>query len=211
MPINQQQLLHILPNARPVAGVFVPALNAAMAKYGIATPARVAAFLAQVGHESAHLTRMVENLNYSAHGLASTWPSRFAVDRAASPPQPNPMALKLARQPEAIANSVYAGRLGNVSPGEGWRYRGRGLIQLTGKDNYRECGKAIGLPLVDEPELLLEPGPAAMAAGWFWDRGRLNGLADLGDLEAITRKINGGMTGYADRAAIYQRALKVLA
>jgi len=211
MPINQQQLLQILPNARPVAGVFVPALNAAMAKYAITTPGRVAAFLAQVGHESAQLTRMVENLNYSAQGLASTWPSRFAVDRGASPLQPNPKAVKMSRQPEVIANSVYADRLGNVSLGDGWRYRGRGLIQLTGKDNYRECGEGIGLPLVDEPDLLLEPGPAAMAAGWFWDRRRLNGLADSGDLEAITRKVNGGMTGYPDRAAIYQRALKVLA
>lgn len=211
MPINTEQLLLILPGARQVAATFVPALNLAMAEYAITSPSRAAAFLAQVGHESAQLTRMVENLNYSAQGLASTWPSRFAVDRAQSPPRPNAKALSLARQPEAIANEVYGGRLGNTAPGDGWRYRGRGLIQLTGKSNYQEYGAATGMALADKPDLLIEPGAAAMAAGWFWGRHSLNSMADTGNLEGITRKINGGLTGYADRAAIYHRALRVLA
>ena len=122
MPITQQQLLQIFPQARPVAGFFVAALNAAMARYRIDSPVRVAAFLAQVGHESAQLTRLVENLNYSAKGLQSTWPNRF--DAA--------LAAQLERKPEQIANIAYDGRMGNTAPGDGWRYRGRGLTQVTG-------------------------------------------------------------------------------
>lgn len=215
MQINTQQLLLILPNAGQVAGVFVPAINAAMAKYAIDTPARVAAFLAQTGHESAQLTKLFENLNYSAQGLASNWKSRFAIDPSATPPQPNALALKIARQPEAIANAAYGDRMGNTLPGDGWRYRGRGLIQLTGKDNYRLCGQAIGLPLIDEPDLLLEPGPAAIAAGWYWDANKLNALADVGNIADIGSIINTGKRGRIpagadDRKAIYLRALKVL-
>jgi putative chitinase len=216
MQINKQQLLLILPNAGQVAGVFVPAINAAMAKYAIDTPARVAAFLAQTGHESAQLTKLFENLNYSAQGLASNWKSRFSIDPSATPPQPNALALKIARQPEAIANAAYGDRMGNTLPGDGWRYRGRGLIQLTGKDNYRLCGAAIDLPLVDEPDLLLEPGPAAMAAGWYWDTNKLNTLADAGNNADIGSIVNTGKRGRIpagadDRKAIYLRALKVLA
>jgi putative chitinase len=215
MVITQQQLLQILPNARPVAGVFVPALNAAMAKYAISTPARAAAFIAQAGHESAQFTRLVENLNYSAQGLAGTWAGRFAIDRSATPVQPNALALSLARMPEAIANTVYGERMGNTLPGDGWRYRGRGLLQITGKDNYRLCGEAICLPLIDEPDLLVEPGPAAMAAGWFWNANRLNTLADTGKIGDIGSIINTGRRGNVpagadERRAIYQRALKVL-
>lgn len=216
MQINAQQLLQILPKCRAVAGVFVPALNAAMAKYSINTPARAAAFIAQAGHESAQLTVLVENLNYSAQRLAAVWPGRFAIDKSAAVPQPNALALSLGGLPEAIANSVYGGRMGNTLPGDGWRYRGRGLFQLTGKDNYRRCGLALGLPLIDEPDLMLEPGPAAMAAAWFWDVSRFNVLADAGNLGEIGSVINTGSrgntpNGAAERAALYQRALKVLA
>lgn len=216
MLINKQQLLLILPNAGQVAGVFVDAVNAAMAKYAINTPARAAAFLAQTGHESAQFTRLVENLNYSAQGLAIQWKSRFAIDPNATPPQPNTLALQVARQPQAIANAAYGDRIGNTLPGDGWRYRGRGLIQLTGKDNYRLCGHAIGLPLVDEPDLLLEPGPAAMAAGWYWDANKLNALADAGNNADIGSIINTGKrgripAGAEERKAIYLRALTILA
>jgi putative chitinase len=213
--LNEHQFLKMIPNAGLIAGVFVSALNAAMSRYAINTPPRMAAFIAQAGHESAQFTRMVENLNYSAQGLASTWPGRFAIDRAATPPQPNALALSLARMPEAIANAVYGGRMGNTLPGDGWRYRGRGLLQNTGKDNYRLCGAAIGLPLIDEPDLLLEPGPAAMAAGWFWSANRLNALADTGNIGDIGSIINTGRRGNVpagadERKALYQRALKVL-
>ncbi|MCK8688225.1 glycoside hydrolase family 19 protein, partial [Pseudomonas umsongensis] len=124
MPITQQQLLQILPSAGPVAGVFVSALNEAMARFKITGRLRVAAFLAQVGHESGHLRALVENLNYSAEGLVRTWPKRFTVLTATG----------AARKPEQIANIVYASRLGNgpAVTGDGWKYRGRGLIQVTG-------------------------------------------------------------------------------
>lgn len=216
MMINKQQLLLILPNAGQIAGVFVDAVNAALAKHAINTPARAAAFLAQTGHESAQFTRLVENLNYSAQGLAIQWVSRFAIDPNATPPQPNTLALQVARQPQAIANAAYGDRMGNTLPGDGWRYRGRGLIQLTGKDNYRLCGQAIGLPLIDEPDLLLEPGPAAMAAGWYWDTHKLNALADAGNNADIGSIINTGRRGRIpagadDRKALYLRALEVLA
>jgi putative chitinase len=203
MPITPQQLLQILPNAGKQAGVFVSALNAAMSKYQITTPARAAAFISQVGHESAQLTAVVENLNYSAQALQKTWPSRFSAE----------VASACARQPEKIANIAYASRMGNGAPGsgDGWKYRGRGLIQVTGKSNYQKCGDALGLDLITKPELLQEPMNAAMSAAWFWYANGLNPLADAGDLQTITRKINGGLNGYADRAEIFERALKVLA
>ncbi|WP_130926161.1 glycoside hydrolase family 19 protein, partial [Pseudomonas extremaustralis] len=134
MPITEQQLLQILPNAGRQAGVFVPVLNAAMNRYSIVGTPRAAAFIAQVGHESGQLTRLVENLNYSADGLMKTWPSRFDLVRATA----------CARKPEQIANVVYADRMGNAGPGDGWKYRGRGLIQVTGKTNYAACGEALG-------------------------------------------------------------------
>ena len=222
MPITLQQLLLILPNASQVAGVFVPVLNIAMNRYQIVGQKRMAAFIAQVGHESGQLTRLLENLNYSADGLANTWPNRYAdpdgkggyvkvlvKDRSRN--KPNALGLSLAGKPEQIANNVYAGRMGNTAPGDGWKYRGRGLIQLTGKTNYQLCGEALGLDLLAQPELLEKPQHACMAAAWFWGSNGLNSLADKGDLETITRRINGGLTGLADRQALYARALKVLA
>ncbi|MQT93966.1 glycoside hydrolase family 19 protein [Pseudomonas helleri] len=222
MPITVQQLLKILPNAGQVAGVFVPVLNTAMNRYQIVSQKRIAAFIAQVGHESGQLTRLMENLNYSADGLANTWPNRYAEpdgkggylkvlvkDRQRN--KPNALGLSLAGKPEQIANNVYAGRMGSTAPGDGWKYRGRGLIQLTGKTNYLLCGEALGLDLLTQPDLLEKPQHACMAAAWFWSSNGLNSLADKGDIETITRRVNGGLTGLADRQAIYDRALKVLA
>jgi putative chitinase len=203
MPITQQQLLQILPNAGPVAGVFVSALNDAMDLFRITGRLRVAAFLAQVGHESGQLRTMVENLNYSAEGLIRTWPKRFNLTTATN----------VARKPEQIANIVYASRLGNgpAVTGDGWRYRGRGLIQVTGWVNYQACGSALGLDLLAKPELLEQPTYAALSAAWFWSVHGLNVLADAGDFQSITKKINGGLNGHADRTATYERALRALA
>ena len=201
MPITEQQLLQILPSAGRQAGVFVPVLNTTMGKYGIVTRLRIAAFIAQVGHESGQLTSLVENLNYSAEGLMKTWPSRFDLVRATA----------AARKPEQIANIVYAGRMGNTEPGDGWKYRGRGLFQVTGRANYTACGEALGLDLINQPELLERPQYAAMSAAWFWSTRGLNTLADAGDFVKITRRINGGLTGQEDRQALYEKALKVLA
>jgi len=201
MPITEQQLLQILPSAGRQAGAFVPVLNTAMNRYGIVGTRRAAAFIAQVGHESGQLTRLVENLNYGADGLMKTWPGRFDSVRATA----------AARNPEQIANIVYAGRMGNAAPGDGWKYRGRGLIQVTGKTNYAACGEALGLDLISQPELLEQPQYAAMSAAWFWSANGLNSLADAGDLTKITQRINGGTNGMADRQALYDKALKVLA
>ena len=200
MPITTQQLLQILPNAGRQAGVFVPVLNTAMGKYGIVTRLRIAAFIAQIGHESGQLTRLVENLNYSAEGLMKTWPSRFDLVRATA----------AARKPEQIANIVYAGRMGNTEPGDGWKYRGRGLFQVTGKTNYAACGDALGLDFVNRPELLEQPQHACMSAAWFWASRGLSTLADAGKFDTITRRINGGQNGATDRQALYDKALKVL-
>ena len=203
MSITAQQLLQILPNAGPVAGVFVSALNDAMARFKIHSRLRESAFLAQVGHESGQLRTLVENLNYSAEGLIKTWPKRFNLVSAAS----------VARKPEQIANIVYASRMGNgpAVSGDGWRYRGRGLIQVTGWVNYQACGEALSLDLLIKPELLEQPAYAALSAAWFWSSNGLNELADAGHFEAITRRINGGLSGQADRLKLWARAAAVLA
>ncbi|MCF3193437.1 glycoside hydrolase family 19 protein [Pseudomonas bubulae] len=201
MSITAQQLLQILPNAGQVAGVFVPVLRTAMVRYQIVGSKRIAAFIAQIGHESGQLTRLVENLNYSAEALQRNWPSRFSAELASS----------VARNPEQIANIAYGNRMGNAAPGDGWKYRGRGLIQITGKNNYRACGEALGLDLIAQPELLEKPRHACMSAAWFWATNGLNTFADAGKFDVITKRINGGQTGAADRQALYGLALKVLA
>ena len=180
------------------------ALEAAMPAGRIDSPARIAAFLAQVGHESGGLTRLVENLNYGAQGLAATWPSRYAG--------PNALAKRLSRNPEAIANNCYANRMGNgnEASGDGWRYRGRGLIQVTGKNNYAAAAEALGLPLVEHPELLEQPIAAARSAVWFWRSNGCNELADADKFEAITRRINGGLHGQAERVALRARIIEAL-
>ncbi|MPQ67121.1 MULTISPECIES: glycoside hydrolase family 19 protein [unclassified Pseudomonas] len=204
MPITQRQLLQILPNAGDQAGVFVPVLNTAMNAYQIVTTQRVAAFLAQAGHESGQLRSVVENLNYGAQALVATWPSRFTPD----------LAAQVARQPEQIANIVYASRMdnGDASSGDGWNYRGRGLIQITGRSNYRQC--SLGLfgdeRLLQQPELLEQPQWAAESAAWFWEQQGLNALADADQFNSITRKINGGLNGLEDRLQLWARARAVL-
>ena len=203
MPITQQQLLQILPNAGAQAGVFVPVLNTAMNAYQIVGTQRVAAFLAQVGHESGQLRSVVENLNYGAQALIATWPSRFT----------QALAAQVARQPEQIANIAYASRMGNgdASSGDGWAFRGRGLIQITGRANYQACGDALGVDLIGNPDLLAQPQYAALSAAWYWATNGLNTLADAGSFDSITQRINGGQNGAADRPALYATAQQVLA
>ena len=177
MSITQQQFLQILPSAGPVAGVFVPVLNAAMGHYQIVGTKRVAAFIAQIGHESGQLKYVKE-----------IWGP-------------------------TVAQAKYEGRkdLGNTVAGDGSKYRGRGLIQITGRANYMACGEGLGLDLVKQPELLEKPQHACMSAAWFWATKGLSTLADAGQFDKITQRINGGQNGAADRQALYARALKVLA
>ena len=190
------------------------------AEFGINTPQRVASFLAQTSHESGGYTMLSENLNYKAATLAACWPNRFAVLGDNKKPKkdekgkniPTSVANSIAGKPELIANMVYSGRMGNgpAESGEGWKYRGRGLKQLTGKYNYTKCGEALGLDLVNNPDLLLEPMAAARSAGWFWKTNNLSSFADNGDILGMTKKINGGTIGLAERQAKYDKCLKAL-
>lgn len=183
-------------------------LNRTMARYGIDSTVRSAAFLAQIGHESNGLKVFVENLNYSAIALAATWPARFR-DVAG---KPNPLALNLHRKPEAIANHVYADRMGNggIESGDGWKYRGRGAIQTTGRANYAKLAATVGVDVVAKPELLEKPEMACLSAGHFWNTRNLNDLADVGKFEAITKAINGGTNGFADRVDRWELAKRII-
>jgi len=176
-------------------------LNAAFEKYGMNTPLRQAAFIGQCQHESSNFLHLEENLHYSAVELMKTWPSRF--------PNIN-VAMQYANNPEKIANKVYEGRMGNNEEGDGWAYHGRGLIQLTGRDNYTKCGTALGFDLVSNPELLVQHKYAALSAGWFFNKHGLNALADSQDYESMTMRINGGTVGLEDRIKKINHALSVL-
>jgi putative chitinase len=184
------------------AAHFCGELNAAMLRFKIDTAQRTAHFLAQVVVESGNFSRLEENLNYSAERLCVVWPSRFKSVADAAP---------YARNSEALANNVYAGRLGNTQPGDGWRYRGRGLKQLTGRANYAAYYSYSGVDVVAHPEFLLEPLQAAYSAGWFWKTNGCSALADAGDVRGLTQRINGGLTGLAEREAATKRALAALA
>lgn len=194
----RKELLIAMGAGRVAAGRWNPHLEAAADCYGIDTPVRQAAWLAQVLHESGQLSIVEENLNYSAEGLLRTFPKYFNPTTAA----------EFAHKPERIANRVYGGRMGNGpdETGDGWRYRGRGLIQLTGKENYRAATGGLGINLVGMPEILLQDRPAAMSAGWFWESRNLNALADAGRFEDITRAINGGLIGQAERLSLWRKA-----
>jgi putative chitinase len=176
-------------------------LEETFVKYDISTPQRQACFIGQCAHESGNFKTLQENLNYSAEGLMKTWPSRFATKEIAD---------QYARQPAKIAGKVYNGRLGNTSEEEAANYLGRGLIQLTGKENYANCGTALDIDLVGSPALLVEPKYAALSAGWFWNKKGLNSLADASDIETMTKRINGGLIGLDDRKAKIAKALSVL-
>jgi putative chitinase len=214
MSLTQQQLLQILPNARPVAGVFVSALAMAMTRFRITSPLRQAAFIAQCGHESQHLTKLSESLYYKdAERVVALFKTGFDKNRnSRAEPAEIEDAKGYLRNTEKMANRVYANRMGNgpEASGDGYRYRGRGLIQITGRDNYRLCGKALGLPLLDRPELLEQPEYAALSAAWYWwDRG-LNDLADAGLFDGISRTINGADTGRVERRELWAKAKAVL-
>ncbi|WP_277962056.1 glycoside hydrolase family 19 protein [Pseudomonas sp. RIT-To-2] len=208
MLLNEQQLLQILPDARPVAGIFLPALNQAMQRYRVDSCVRIAAFLAQVGYESGSFRRLAENLSYSAQRIRQLGEASAPGSRWRSLV---PMADQLAHNPQALAEAAYGGRLGNDVAGDGYRYRGRGLIQLTGKGRYRLAGQALGQDLVAAPQWLETPEGAALSAAWFWADNGLNELADAGRFSQITRRINGGLNGAQERLLLRDRAATVLA
>jgi putative chitinase len=182
---------------------WVDALNETFARFDISTPARQAAFIGQCGHECGNFKVLEENLNYRAETLMKLWKSRFPTIEIAN---------EYARNPKKIANKVYASRMGNrdESSGDGFRFRGRGCIQLTGHANYFHAGKACGEDFVMNPDLVATPKYAAMTAGWFWNTHKLNQYADARDYVTMTKKINGGTIGLADRQKHIAHALEVL-
>jgi putative chitinase len=207
--ITETQLKQIMPGCTN-ADVWTKALNEAMDKFEINTRDRAAAFLAQIAHESGELRRLVENLNYSANRLMQVWPKRFPTLEKAE---------RYAGNPQKLANYVYADRLGNgdEASGDGWKFRGRGLIQLTGRGNYRRAAQDLGLPLEQQPELLEQPEGAALSAAYFWRSHGLNELADdknndndEEDFVTISIRINGGRAGLNERKRYWQKAKGVL-
>ncbi len=186
------------------AGKFSSILGATasrdFARHEVNTSLRIAHWFAQFAHESAHFQRFEEGLSYSAERLMAVWPRRFPDPAAAKP---------FARNPEALANNVYGGRMGNVNPGDGYRYRGRGP-QITGRENYKLAERGTGLSLLANPDLAALPENFTLLACDYWDRNSCNRMADRDDLVAITEAVNGGRIGIADRKALLIKALKVL-
>lgn len=209
MQLTQDQLKKIMPLCN--AAQWIDPLNDAMERFEINTPSRMAAFLAQVAHESVETTRLTEGLSYSsAERLCAVWPNRF--------PTPD-SAAHYVENPEGLANFVYANRGGNgdAASGDGYRYRGRGLFQFTFRNNYREAGNDLHLPLEDDPDRVATPEIAALTAAHYWHHWGLNALADHQpghddnkDFEQITIRINGGLVGLAERQRYWAQAQAVL-
>lgn len=203
-----------------VAEVWLPYFNSILNNFEINTPKRIAAFLSQIGHESGHLEFLEENLNYSADGLANTWPNRYAkkalnglyAKNSVGRYLPSDLALKIARKPVLIASDCYANRMGNGSAEskEGWKFRGRGLIQVTGKSNYAQLTLKTGVDFISNPDLLKEPAYALISACWFWKSNNLNRFADKQDIIGLTKAINGGDKGLLHRKELYKKALEAL-
>lgn len=183
--------------------VWVDALNETFQRFDISTPVRQASFIGQCGHECANFKVLEENLNYRAETLMKLWKSRFPTIEVAN---------EYARNPKKIANKVYSSRMGNrdEASGDGYRFRGRGCIQLTGHANYFHAGQACGEDFVMQPDLVATPKYAAMTAGWFWNTHKINQFADRQDFTLMTKKINGGTIGLDDRIKHINHALDIL-
>lgn len=203
--LTYDQLLAINGNKNPeMCRYYIDALNKVLPTYQINTKLRLCHFLAQILHESGNLKYKSENLNYSAKALRSVFGKYFKTDEIAN---------EYARKPEKIANRVYANRMGNgdEASGDGWLRRGRGLIQLTGTDNYKACTKALNIDLMKNPDLIISNAEICVkAACWFWNKNNLNNFADTDNIKAITKRINGGYNGLEDRESILKRAKSVL-
>jgi putative chitinase len=204
MQITREQLAQIIPK-NPYVDQWCGALNQLLPDYGIDTPQRVAAFLAQCAHESGNFVFLKENLNYRAASLRKIFPKYFANDQIAE------QYASLPNKAEAIANRIYANRMGNgdEASGDGYRYCGRGLIQLTGKSNYSNFADSIETPVEQVPAYLETFEGAVQGACWFWETNNLNQYADSNDILTMTKRINGGTIGLEDRKQHYAHALHV--
>lgn len=202
-----EEIFRVLAGGQKAWELFEP-LKASMALSAIDTPRQQAHFLAQCAHESAGFLTLRENLNYSADGLATTWPKRFK----GADGKPNALAFGLQRKPMLIANHVYANRLGNwdVASGDGWKYLGRGIIQLTGRENYSKASMDIfhDMRLLDNPDQAMLPDVAAQIACWYWTSRNCGVSAESNDIPAVTRKINGGLIGLGHRTRLTQLAME---
>lgn len=190
---------NIFPNNKNPK-IWVPLLNELLPKYGINTNIRIAAFMSQCGHESSEFNRLIENLNYSRDGLLKVFPRYFNSSNVDN----------YARKPEKIANRVYASRMGNGSEisGDGWKYRGRGILQITGKTNYQNFASWIGdTNIILNPDLLITPKYALLSALWFWSTNNLNKIADTRDIKLLTKRINGGYNGLEHRTQLYNNII----
>ena len=203
--LTRDQLAQLLLG-NPYLDHWYHALEQALPDYDINTPQRVAAFIAQCAHESGGFRALKENLNYKAVTLRKIFPKYFPDDATAN------HYASLPNKQEAIANRVYGGRMGNgpEASGDGFRYCGRGLIQLTGKQNYQNFADSIETPVEDIPEFLATFEGAVQSACWFWEANNLNQWADKGDILTLTKRINGGTIGLEDRIKHYEHALHVL-
>jgi len=198
---NQDKLSQLVSNN---VEQWFEALNANLPTYEINTVERVSAFIAQCAHESGGFRRLKENLNYKWESLRRVFPKYFPTDD---------VAQEYAHKPEQIANRVYGGRMGNgdESTGDGFRYCGRGLIQLTGRNNYTKFAESIHMAVEEVPTLLETYDGAVKSACWFWQTNNLNQWADVGDIVTMTKRINGGTIGLEDRQKHYAHALEVFA
>lgn len=203
MNLSEQFIRNITRRAKPdFQQGMVDNMNQLLDIYEINTPLRVSHFLAQAMHESADFSLNIENLNYSARGLLAVFPKYFDYDDAE----------RFARRPEAIASRVYANRMGNGSEysKDGWKYRGRGIFQLTGKNNYKKYGELLGVDLLENPDIACDPVISFQVACEFWKENKLNRYADGDDIRAITRAINGGYNGLDNRIEHYNKVRELL-
>jgi putative chitinase len=203
---TKEHLTALIPGNTKVDAWYA-ALCDVLPKYGIDTPRRVAHFISQCAHESNNFRSLEENLNYSADALIRVFPRYFGTGKK--------NALEYARNPEKIANYVYmdefrTSKMGNVKPGDGWRFRGRGLKQLTGRDNYTRFGKSVGMTAEQAADYVATEKGAIESAAWFWDTNKLNTIADTDDVALMTKRINGGNIGLEDRQRRYNHAISLL-
>ena len=218
--LTAKQLAECIRGRVEIAEKFLPFVKEILPKFGIDTLVRGSAFLSQTGHESAGFSALKENLNYSADGLANTWPNRYAkklqnglyAKNAKGRYLPNELALKLHRKPVDIANNCYANRMGNgdEASADGSKYLGRGILQCTGKANYAQLTLETGIDFVSQPELLEEPIYAILSACIYWEVNKLNAIADKEDIQLLSKKINGGTIGLQERINLYKKAKSVL-
>ena len=205
--LTEAQLAAMIPSNKGAAGKWLAAMQEIFPKYDINTPQRIAGFVAQCAHESGDFKRLEENLNYSEKALNAVFGRYFGPGKR--------NAAEYARNPEKIANYVYQdefrkSKMGNVNPGDGWLFRGRGLKQLTGRDNYTAFGKSVGKSAEEAAEYVATEQGAIESAAWFWDKAGCNKFADAGDIVGMSKRINGGTIGLEDRQRRWNEALAIL-